>query len=260
VKAKNGAATAGVGARGGGNRTWTDSDIGIASEDRNRISGALQQLSDSRNWSSTRDGFVRSVSTSTSSSISSTASGMSSSLTEAQSYTREARRTEEIANRLESQASYFAGNSAAGSLNLSQAYREWGLGELERNRDFYGNARFDDIGFQLSAEGQALQARFVASYADKLREDIDDRLVLAPGPDVDRLQIKGTDGIRASATSRSDSQSPPRKVDPTPVHDEVQSKQSIGHARIKSARDQLGRVTRNAHGASAEAADDVKKW
>jgi len=103
---------------------------------------------------------------------------------QAQSYTREARRAEEIANRLESQASYFAGNSAMGSLNLSQAYREWGLGEVERNRDFYGNARFDDIGFQLSAEGQALQARFVAGYADKLREHIDDRLVLAPGPDV----------------------------------------------------------------------------
>jgi conjugal transfer mating pair stabilization protein TraG len=99
-----------------------------------------------------------SVSTSSSSSISSTASGMNASLTEAQSYSREARRAEELANRLESQASFFEGNSAAGSLNLSQAYREWGLAEIERNRDFYGNVRFDDVSFQLSPEGQALQA------------------------------------------------------------------------------------------------------
>lgn len=133
----NGVLSGSVGAKGGGTRTWTDSDIGIASEDRSRIFGSLSQMSDSRNWSSTRDGFVRSVSTSSSSSISSTASGMSASLTEAQSYSREARRAEELANRLESQASFFEGNSAAGSLNLSQAYREWGLTEIESNRDFY---------------------------------------------------------------------------------------------------------------------------
>jgi conjugal transfer mating pair stabilization protein TraG len=150
--------SANVGAKAGGTRTWTDSDIGIASEDRSRIFGSLAQMSDSRNWSSTRDGFVRSVSTSSSSSISSTASGMNASLTEAQSYSREARRAEELANRLESQASFFEGNSAAGSLNLSQAYREWGFVEIERNRDFYGNVRFDDLTFQLSPEGQALQA------------------------------------------------------------------------------------------------------
>jgi conjugal transfer mating pair stabilization protein TraG len=66
---------------------------------------------------------------------------MNASLTEAQSFTIEARRAEELANRLESQASFFEGNSAAGSLNLSQAYREWGLAEIERNRDFYGNVK-----------------------------------------------------------------------------------------------------------------------
>jgi conjugal transfer mating pair stabilization protein TraG len=162
----NGVASAKVGLKGGGTRTWTDSDIGIASEDRSRIFGSLGQMSDSRNWSSTRDGFVRSVSTSSSSSISSTASGINASLTEAQSYSREARRSEELANRLESQASFFEGNSAAGSLNLSQAYREWGLIEIERNRDFYGNVRFDDVTFQLSPEGQALQAKFIQSYAE----------------------------------------------------------------------------------------------
>lgn len=253
-------ARAGVGLRGGRNESWTDSDIGIASEDRSRISGALQQMSDSRNWSSTRDGFVRSVSTSTSSLISSSASGLNSSLTEAQSYSREARRAEEIANRLEVQASYYAGNSAGGSLNLSQAYREWGLGEMENNRDFYGNSRFDDIGFQLSTEGQALQARFIAGYADKLRDDIDDRLVLAPGAKVDRLQIEGAGAIRASEPRDDAPPSLPTKVDPAPIHDEVQSNQISGRARIRGRRDQLDRATGDARGASAKAADDVKKW
>ena len=126
----NGVASANIGAKGGRNQAWTDSDIGIASEDRSRIFGSLAQMSDSRNWSSTRDGFVRSVSTSSSSSISTSASGMNASLTEAQSYSREARRAEELANRLESQASFFKGNSASGSLNLSQAYREWCFVEI----------------------------------------------------------------------------------------------------------------------------------
>jgi hypothetical protein len=111
---------------------------------------------------------------------------MNASLTEAQSYSREARRAEELANRLESQASFFEGNSAAGSLNLSQAYREWGLAEIERNRDFYGNARFDDVTFQLSPEGQALQGKFIESYAEKLRDGIEDKLVLTPGQPISR--------------------------------------------------------------------------
>jgi conjugal transfer mating pair stabilization protein TraG len=147
-------ASANIGAKGGRNQAWTDSDIGIASEDRSRIFGSLSQMSDSRNWSSTRDGFVRSVNTSSNSSISTTASGMTASLTEAQSYSREARRAEELAHRLESQVSFVQGNSAAGSLNLSQAYREWGLAEIESNRDFYGTARFDDVSFQLSPEAK----------------------------------------------------------------------------------------------------------
>ena len=114
----NGVLSGSIGAKGGGTRTWTDSDIGIASEDRSRIFGSLSQMSDSRNWSSNRDGFVRSVSTSSSSSISSTASRMSASLTEAQSYSREARRAEELANRLESQASFFEGNSEIGRAHV----------------------------------------------------------------------------------------------------------------------------------------------
>ena len=253
-------ASANIGAKGGRNQSWTDSDIGIASEDRSRIFGSLAQMSDSRNWSSTRDGFVRSVSTSSSSSISSTASGMNASLTEAQSYSREARRAEELANRLESQASFFEGNSAAGSLNLSQAYREWGLVEIERNRDFYGNVRFDDLTFQLSPEGQALQGKFIESYAEQLRDGIEDRLVLTPGQPISRTSVTGPGSVRGRAQIGGGGSGTVPQVDPGAFHDEVQRAQDAGRQRIRGSRGRLDEVTKGAQGASAEAADDVKEW
>jgi conjugal transfer mating pair stabilization protein TraG len=256
----NGVASANIGAKGGRNQSWTDSDIGIASEDRSRIFGSLAQMSDSRNWSSTRDGFVRSVSTSSSSSISSTASGMNASLTEAQSYSREARRAEELANRLESQASFFEGNSAAGSLNLSQAYREWGLVEIERNRDFYGNVRFDDLTFQLSPEGQALQGKFIESYAEQLRDGIEDRLVLTPGQPISRTSVTGPGSVRGRAQIGGGGSGTVPQVDPGAFHDEVQRAQDAGRQRIRGSRGRLDEVTKGAQGASAEAADDVKEW
>lgn len=256
----NGVASANAGLKGGGTRTWTDSDIGIASEDRSRISGSLSQMSDSRNWSSTRDGFIRSVSTSSSSSISTTASGMNASLTEAQSYSREARRAEELANRLESQASFFEGNSAAGSLNLSQAYREWGLVEIERNRDFYGDVRFDDVAFQLSPEGQALQAKFIESYAEELRDGIEDRLVLAPGQPVSHPSVSEEGAVRGRAAIGGSMPSGVPQVDTDGISDEVERVQGTGRQRIGVSRDRLDSVTKGARGASAEAADDVKEW
>ena len=256
----NGVASANIGAKGGRNQSWTDSDIGIASEDRSRIFGSLAQMSDSRNWSSTRDGFVRSVSTSSSSSISSTASGMNASLTEAQSYSREARRAEELANRLESQASFYEGNSAAGSLNLSQAYREWGLVEIERNRDFYGNVRFDDLTFQLSPEGQALQGKFIESYAEQLRDGIEDRLVLTPGQPISRTSVTGPGSVRGRAQIGGGGSGTVPQVDPGAFHDEVQRAQDAGRQRIRGSRGRLDEVTKGAQGASAEAADDVKEW
>ena len=256
----NGVLSANVGAKAGGTRTWTDSDIGIASEDRSRIFGSLAQMSDSRNWSSTRDGFVRSVSTSSSSSISSTASGMNASLTEAQSYSREARRAEELANRLESQASFFEGNSAAGSLNLSQTYREWGLVQIERNRDFYGNVRFDDLTFQLSPEGQALQGKFIESYAEQLRDGIEDRLVLTPGQPISRPSVSGLGSVRGRAQIGGGGSGSVPQVDQGTIHDEVLRAQDAGRQRIRGSRSRLDTVTRGAQGASAESADEVKEW
>lgn len=172
----------------------------------------------------------------------------------------EARRAEELANRLESQASFFEGNSAAGSLNLSQAYREWGLAEIESNRDFYGNARFDDVTFQLSPEGQAMQVKFIESYAEELRDGIEDRLVLAPGQSVSRTAISGAGPVRRTAqTGGSGSGSIPQVGDGD-LHEEVQRAQASGRQRISGSRGRLDAVTKGAQGANAEAADDVKEW
>lgn len=187
---------------------------------------------------------------------------MNASLTEAQSYTREARRSEEIANRLEQQASFFEGNSANGSLNLSQAYREWGLGEIERNRDYYGNARFDDIDFQLGAQGQALQARFINGYADELRSDIQEELVLTQGQPVARPNVSSASDVRGkSAVGTAGNQaSISPDIDNENIRDEVGQAQQSGKARIETVRNYLGSVTKSANGASEESADAVKEW
>jgi conjugal transfer mating pair stabilization protein TraG len=256
----NGVASANVGVKGGRNQAWTDSDIGIASEDRNRIFGSLTQMSENRNWANTRDGFFRSTSTSSSSSMASTANGLSSSLTEAQTYSREARHAEELANRLETQTSFFKGNSAAGTLNLSQAYREWGIGEIERNRDFYRGSRFDDVTFQLSPEGQALQAKFIEGYADRLRDQIDESLMLVPGAPITRPSIANPAAVR----DRAQIGGAVPQIIPHPatgdIRDEVERAQAGGHKSIGEMKNQLNTVTKGASGASAGNADDVKEW
>ncbi len=250
-----------LGLRGGRQQSWTDSDIGIASEDRSRLLAALTQISESRNWSSTREGFLRETSASSESMVSTTASGLNTSLTEAQSYTIEARRAEELASRLEDQASWYESANAAGTLNLSQAYREWGMAEIEANRDYYGPVRFDDIDFQMSPAGQQLQARFVASYADRLHADIEDELSLPAAAPISRPSIGSRGDVRGSArlgsVPGSLSGSP---VDPADIGRTVDRVQGRGGERVDGVGDYLDGRTRNARGASAEAADEIKEW
>ncbi|UIP06974.1 conjugal transfer protein TraG N-terminal domain-containing protein [Erythrobacter sp. SDW2] len=261
LKGERGPVQASAGLRGGRNQTWTDSDIGIASEDRGRIMGALRQLSDSRNWSNTREGFLRETSSSSVSQVSTSSSGLSRSLTEAESYTREARRAEEMASRLENQASWYEANSAAGTLNLSQAYREWGMAEIEANRDYYGPVRFDDIEFQMSARGQQLQSRFVESYADRLQDDIEADLSLPDFAPVSRPGIGSAGQVRArGAVGSADGRSMPDAPDRSGITDEVEQVRQQGRGRIGTVRGYLDRQTQGATGASEEAADDVKEW
>ena len=261
LKGEKGAGSASIGIKGGRNQSWTDSDVGIASEDRSRILGSLHQISDSRNWSSTREGFLRETSSSSEAQVSSSASGLTTSLTESQTYTVEARRAEELASRLENQASWYEGANAAGSLNLSQAYRDWGMAEIDGNRDYYGAARFDDIDFQMSAQGQQLQARFVQSYADRLHDEIADDLVLPQASPVQRPRIGSAADVRGAVSLQgggggiSQSQETREAID-----EQVQQVQSQGEHRIDKVKTYLEGRTRKAKGASAEAADDVKEW
>src|SRR3546814_13642843 len=88
AKAEGGVLNAQAGVRGGRNQSWTDSDIGIASEDRSRIMGTLRQLSDSRNGTNTREGFLRATSSSSVSQVSTISAGLSRSLTEGAGYKR----------------------------------------------------------------------------------------------------------------------------------------------------------------------------
>ena len=256
-----GVAQVGAKARGGRNQSWMDSDIGIASEDRGRIMGTLRQLSDSRNWSNTREGFLRETSSSSVSQVSTSSSGLSRSLTEAESYTREARRAEEMASRLENQASWYEANSAAGTLNLSQAYREWGMAEMEANRDYYGPVRFDDIEFQMSARGQQLQSRFVESFADRLQDDIQADLSLPDFAPVSRPGIGSAGQVRArGAVGSAGGPSMPDAPDRSGISDEVEQVRQQGRGRIGTVGGYLDRQTRGATGASEEAADEVKEW
>jgi conjugal transfer mating pair stabilization protein TraG len=256
-----GVAQVGAKARGGRNQSWTDSDIGIASEDRGRIMGTLRQLSDSRNWSNTREGFLRETSSSSVSQVSTSSSGLSRSLTEAESYTREARRAEEMASRLENQASWYEANSAAGTLNLSQAYREWGMAEIEGNRDYFGPVRFDDIEFQMSARGQQLQSRFVESYADRLQDDIEADLSLPDFAPVSRPGIGSAGQVRArGAVGSASGSSMPDAPDRSGIADEVERVRRQGRGRIGTVRGYLDGQTEGATGASEEAADEVKEW
>jgi len=261
LKGERGPGTAQLGVRGGRNQSWTDSDIGIASEDRGRIMGTLRQLSDSRNWSNTREGFLRETSSSSVSQVSTSSSGLSRSLTEAESYTREARRAEEMASRLENQASWYEANSAAGTLNLSQAYREWGMAEIEANRDYYGPVRFDDIEFQMSARGQQLQSRFVESYADRLQDDIEADLSLPDFAPVSRPGIGSAGQVRARGTVGSTGgPSMLDAPDRSDITDEVERVRRQGRGRIGTVRGYLDGQTEGATGASEEAADAIKEW
>ena len=204
---------------------------------------------------------MRETSSSSEALVSSSSAGITTSITEAQSYTREARRAEEIASRLENQASWYESANAAGTLNLSQVYREWGMAEIEANRDYYGPVRFDDIDFQMSARGQQLQARFVEGYADQLNAEILGDLVLPPSAPVARPSVSSAESVRGSvrlggvpaslSTPSSERENIARDVDRV---------QRRGEQSIGSVKGYLDGKTRDAKGASADAADDVKEW
>ena len=135
------------------------------------------------------------------------------------------------------------------------------MAEIEANRDYYGPVRFDDIDFQMSARGQQLQARFVESYADQFNAEIAGDLVLPPSAPVARPSVSSAESVRGSvqlggvpgslSTPSSEREDIARDVDRV---------QRRGEQSIGSIKGYLDGKTRDAKGASAEAADDVKEW
>lgn len=134
------------------------------------------------------------------------------------------------------------------------------MAEIEGNRDFYGAVRFDDVSFQISPEGQALQAKFIESYAEQLRDGIDDRLVLTTGQPVYRPAISDASAVRRRAQIGEGGAGAIPEVDVGSIDDEVQRAQSAGRQTIGNSRSRLDAVTKGAKGASTEAADGVKEW
>ena len=135
------------------------------------------------------------------------------------------------------------------------------MAEIDANRDYYGQARFDDIDFQMSAQGHQLQSRFVESYADGLNDEITGELVLPDGAPVTRPNVGSASGVRGSVRLGGVLSS---LEEPSNARDEiagdVSQRQSEGSRSIEQRRGKLDRTTGDARGASAEAADDVKEW
>ena len=135
------------------------------------------------------------------------------------------------------------------------------MAEIETNRDFYGQVRFDDAAFQFSEPGRALQAKFIAGFADQVRGEIEDRLTLPPGPTVERTTVSRAGDVQDhTAALGTDSAQHRQDTAAREIADAVREANTTGGARIKASRGDLERVTQKAKGASPEAADDVKQW
>ena len=105
-----------------------------------------------------------------------------------------------------------------------------------------------------------MQGKFIESYAEQLRDGIDDRLVLTPGEPVSRPTMSSPAAVRGRASIGGGAQPSVPQVAPGELHDEVQRAQAAGRQRIGGSRSRLDTATKGAQGASAEAADDVKEW
>ena len=85
--------------------------------------------------------------------------------------------------------------------------------------------------------------------------------MLTSGPEVARPNVSGPGAVRSrSAVGSSIGGSVPNSPNVGPIQIEVSRVQSDGNGRVGKVRDALGQSTKDARGASADAADEVKKW
>lgn len=128
------------------------------------------------------------------------------------------------------------------------------MAEIDRNRDYYGDVRFDDTAFQLSAAGQTLQRKFVESFADQVRTDVEGKLAMPKAAPLARPEMRQN---IVHAASPASSPLPQRSHS---LHAEVQQAQQAGRQRIARQNSMLEDLTRDAKGASPQAATQARTW
>jgi conjugal transfer mating pair stabilization protein TraG len=114
----------------------------------------------------------------------------------------------------------------------------------------------------LGTQGQALQARFIDGYADELRSDIQDQLVLTTGQPIARPNVTSASDVRASSSVNTGSDFRPdaSNLGVAEIRNEVADAQIAGRTRIGKVNNYLDGITKEAKGASEKSADDVKEW
>ncbi len=260
---------------GGAAKRWTDSDVASVSRDGSRIEDALKSWSTNHGWSENRDAFERSVTTSSRSDVSSSASGISMSLTEAQSFSREARRYYEQADRLEARWSEQDGQGVSGSLNTSDAFLAFARAEIGNTplvyRDFDpANAtHWHSTGGQVALERDLLMSKYVEHVGQAMRDEVAEHLTAPDASGLSRPRVSNEEEVRASGVARS--RSVPNVTvsevegallkDADAVRREVVAAQLQGAETIESKRRVRDADTAGAaEGTTANGAERAREW
>jgi conjugal transfer mating pair stabilization protein TraG len=260
---------------GGAAKRWTDSDVASVSRDGSRIEDALESWSTNHSWSKNRDAFERSVATSSRSDVSSNASGISTSLTEAQSFSREARRYYEQADRFEARWSEQDGQGVSGSLNTSDAFLAFARSEIGSTplvyRDFDpANAtHWHSADGQVALERDLLMSKYVEHVGQAMRDEIAENLIAPDASGLSRPSVSSEGEVRAVGAARSGSlpNVTASKVDGTlldgadAIRSDVAAAQEKGTETIQSKRrirdaDTVGA----AEGITPNGAERAREW
>jgi len=194
---------------GGAAKRWTDSDVASVSRDGSRIEDALESWSTNHGWSQNRDAFERSVATSSRSDVSSNASGISLSLTEAQSFSREARRFYEEADRLETRWSARDGEGVSGSLNTSDAFLAFARAEIANTPLVYSDfdpanaTHWHSANGQVALERDLLMSKYVEHVGQSMRDEIAEHLTAPDARGLSRPKVSSGGEVRAVGAARS---------------------------------------------------------
>lgn len=265
--------SAGVGvnfgvARGGGSvngsvgaaRRWTDSDVAAISRDESRIQDAMESWSNNRGWTQNRDTFQRSTSTSSRSDVASRAEGISASVTDAQSFSREARRFYEQADRSEKRWPIRDDHGVSGSLNTSDAFLAFARAAITNTPLVYGH--FDPADAQdwqssdpeIATERSLLLSKYVERVGSEMRAEIKQHLGQPDATGLSAPRAPTESAVRAGAIhvgGPTGLESAPGRTlvqEARAIRDEAIEKQRRGGALIEQRRAARDRELKRASG------------